>query len=256
LGLAERHIVTCSDEQSLSEKSQIREQVWTAIKLAGAGRFPGIRGRIPNFVGAEAAAKHLESTDEWTEAVYLKCNPDSPQRALRRAALVAGKTVFMAVPKLAEIKPFIMLDPALMDPKDYWRASSIKGAFELGIAVSVEEMPPIDLIVTGCVAVSEDGVRLGKGGGYSDLEYGLLRHFGKIHEATAVATSLHSVQLLESGFIPSAAHDISIDLVALPDGIRRFASNPSKPPGIIWDVLPDAKRKAIPVLRDWVTSDT
>ena len=240
--------------QLMSDKREIRGQVWTAIKLAGAGRFPGIRGRIPNFVGAEAAAKQLQSTSEWLAATHVKFNPDSPQRPLRRAALVAGKTIFMAVPKLTELKPFIMLDPTLIDPKDYWRASSIKGAFELGLPIAIESMPRIDLIVTGCVAVSEDGTRLGKGGGYSDLEYGLLKEAKKIDDSTPVVTSLHSTQLLESGALPRDVHDVTIDVVALPDCIRRISSDAPKSPGIIWSILPDEKRNAIPILRDWVST--
>jgi 5-formyltetrahydrofolate cyclo-ligase len=232
-------------------KKEIRSEVWEALRAAGAARFPGARGRIPNFTGAEAAAVHLQETQEWRDALTIKCNPDLPQRPIRRAALIAGKTVFMAVPKLAEEAPFLMLDPGFIDPKDYWKASSIKGAAEFGHPVSVSEMPLIDLIVTGCVAVSEDGTRLGKGGGYSDLEYGLLRHFGKVDEETPVATSIHSVQFLEAGEIPREPHDVTIDLVAFADGVRRCRANGEKPSGILWDALGDEKREAIPVLRDW-----
>ncbi len=233
------------------DKKEIRAEVWTTLKAAGAARFPGARGRIPNFVGAEAAAEQLRETSEWRDALTIKCNPDLPQRPIRRAALVEGKTVFMAVPKLSETEPFIMLDPGFIDPKDYWKASSIKGAAQFGRPVSIDEMPLIDLIVTGCVAVSSDGTRLGKGGGYSDLEYGLLRHFGKIDAATTVATSIHEVQLMEAGEVPREPHDVTIDLVALSDGVLRFAPVDDRPSGILWEALEDSKREAIPVLRDW-----
>ncbi len=42
----------------------------------------------------------------------------------------------------------------------------------------VKEMPPVDLIVAGSVAVNKKGSRIGKGGGYSDLEYAIGREFG------------------------------------------------------------------------------
>ena len=35
------------------------------------------------------------------------------------------------------------------------------------------ELAPVDLVVTGCVAVGVDGARLGKGGGFADLEFAL-----------------------------------------------------------------------------------
>jgi hypothetical protein len=39
-------------------KQAVRELAWTRLREAGAARFPGARGRIPNFIGAEAAAGH------------------------------------------------------------------------------------------------------------------------------------------------------------------------------------------------------
>jgi 5-formyltetrahydrofolate cyclo-ligase len=41
-------------------------------------------------------------------------------------------------------------------------------------------MPRIDLIVAGSVVVNGKGARVGKGRGYSNLEYALGREFGII----------------------------------------------------------------------------
>jgi 5-formyltetrahydrofolate cyclo-ligase len=38
----------------IRSKQAIREDVWQALKQARAARFPGARGRIPDFVGAES----------------------------------------------------------------------------------------------------------------------------------------------------------------------------------------------------------
>src|SRR6185503_1725010 len=111
-----------------------------------------------NFVGAERAARRLAELPEWTAARTVKANPDAPQLPVRRAALAAGKQVFMAVPRLRDEKPFLRLgDDATI------RA---RGA----VPTPIDELPPIDLIVCGTVAVNREGVRVGKGGGYSDLE--------------------------------------------------------------------------------------
>ena len=72
------------------------------IQEAGDARFPGARGRTPNFRGAEKAAEQLAAWEVFQQARALKCNPDSPQRPVRAAALRAGKVVYMAVPKLAD----------------------------------------------------------------------------------------------------------------------------------------------------------
>ena len=190
------------------EKKILRKGCWRAIRDAGAARFPGVEGRIPNFVGAEAAAALAATLPVFTRARTIKSNPDSPQRPLRAAALRAGKTLYLAVPRLRESSCFIELDPALIGEKNLWRASSIKGAFELGKPVKPADMPRIDLIVTGCVGAGMDGVRLGKGGGYADLEYAILRRSGKIDADVPIVSTVHPSQVLESGMIPASPWDL------------------------------------------------
>ena len=229
-------------------KLRLRLQCWDALRAAGAARFPGVKGRIPNFVGAEAAAKALQDLPEWAVATTLKCNPDSPQRPVRAAALRAGKILYVPAPKLAGEHPFVELDPADLDPKRLWHASSIKGAFELGRPVRADQVRPVDLIVTGCVGVTAQGARLGKGGGYSDLEYGMLRELGLVSESTPILTTLHDSQVLDDGAIPMTEHDISLDAVVTPTRVLRCPRPWPRPQGVLWEHLDDAKIQSIPVL--------
>ena len=121
------------DPELLAAKAALREEVWTALTEARAARFPGARHRISNFVGAEAAAERLRATPEWARAATLKSNPDSAQLPVRQRALEDGRTVYMAVPRLAEPEPFFLLDPAhLADPPR--KAASIAGREPLGAA--------------------------------------------------------------------------------------------------------------------------
>src|SRR5262245_6441648 len=138
---------------SLRSKQDIRDRVWQVLEEAGVGRFPGTRGRIPNFVGAERAADRLCELNVWNHARVLKCNPDSPQRPVRLRALKAGKIVYMAVPRLRELKCFIELDPSRLG-KNMTQASSIEGAFRFGRPVRPQDMRALDLIVCGTVAVN------------------------------------------------------------------------------------------------------
>ena len=164
-------------------KQAIRERVWALLEREGAARFPGARGRIPNFVGAEAAAKRLSELPPWTGARVVKANPDSPQLPVRARALAEGKLVYMAVPRLTDPKPFILLDPDRLKVPPR-RAASIRGAAAAGRKVSIDEMQPVDLVVCGTVAVNRKGVRVGKGGGFSDLEFALLVEAGLITNDT------------------------------------------------------------------------
>src|SRR4030095_6962152 len=105
------------------------------------------------------------------KAKTLKTNPDSPQRAIRQQALAEGKTIYMAVPRLRNEKPFIELNPKKLKCSPYI-ASSIKGAGQYGRLVTLKEVPKIDLVVCGSVAVHSKGARAGKGGDYLQQGFG------------------------------------------------------------------------------------
>lgn len=229
------------------DKQAIREQVWDDLEASGTARFPfPPHGRIPNFAGADTAADRLTATTAWQEATAIKANPDAPQLPVRRRALRSRKTVYMAVPRLAEEAPFLRLDPAVID--DINHATTIGGSAEVGEPVVPEDVEEIDLVVSGSVAVSESGHRVGKGEGYSDLEFGLLSEYGAVTGDTTTATTVHErqVQTVDTT-VPQSPVDVPMDLVVTPD--RTIESGPhDKPQGIDWDLLPDGVEDDIPVL--------
>jgi len=237
----------------LAAKAAVRDEVWAALRSARAARFPGAEGRIPNFVGAEAAAERLPTPREWRAAETGKANPDAPQWPVRQRALEDGKVVFMAVPRLAEEHPFFLLDPAdLRDPPR--KASSIKGASRSARRVGVDELTPVDLVVAGCVAASADGARLGKGGGFSDLELAIATEAGLVGPSTTVVTTVHELQVLPSGRVPTTDHDIRLDLIVTPERVIRCRGR-SRAARLRWDELTAEKIAAIPLLRRLAPGD-
>ena len=228
-------------------KDEIRQGVWKLLQEQKVGRFPGAEGRIPNFIGAEACAKQLAQTPYWKKAKVLKINPDSPQRAIRQRALAEGKIIYMAVPRLRSEKPFIELDPKKLKCSPY-TASSIKGAGQHGRPVTLNEVPKIDLVVCGSVAVNRRGARVGKGGGYSDLEFALLSEQKKIGADTPIVTSVHRLQIVDEE-IPMTDHDIPLSAIVTPEEIIETQSSFPRPRGIYWSMLPRGKVDDIPVLK-------
>jgi 5-formyltetrahydrofolate cyclo-ligase len=228
-------------------KEEIRQKVWSLMQQKKIARFPGAQGRIPNFVGAEACARLLAEKPYWKRARVLKANPDSPQRAIRHKALAEGKIVYMAVPRLRDEKPFIELDPAKLDCSPY-AASSIKGAAKYGRLAGLDEIKKIDLIVCGSVAVNRRGARVGKGGGYSDLEFALLTENKKISVKTPIVTSVHALQIVD-GDLPMTEHDIPLSVIITPDGVIEVDPAFPRPKGIYWRMLAEEKIDLIPVLK-------
>jgi 5-formyltetrahydrofolate cyclo-ligase len=233
----------------LAAKSALRQQVWSQMRAARVARFPGAVGRIPNFTGAEAAAERLRGMPEWQAASTVKANPDSAQWPVRQRALEDGKTVYMAVPRLAEREPFFALEPGhLAEPPR--KAASISGAARSARRVTMDELSPVDLVVMGCVAAAEDGARLGKGGGFADLEFALASAAGLIGPHTVAVTTVHELQVRAVGEIPVTAHDVPVDFIITPERVIdcrvRRGSRPA--PGIQWDDLTEEKIAAIPLL--------
>jgi len=175
----------------------------------GIATFPKpVFHRIPNFVGAEKAAQNLRELPEYKAARGIFCNPDSPQRSVREKALRDGKIVVIATPRLR--KGFLLLDPNKIPQESISIASTIRGAFKHGCLVEPSEVR-VDLFVAGSVAVSPDGGRLGKGTGYSDQEYAILKNSGGLTPETPVVTTVHDIQIVEK--IPREEWDVSVDVI-------------------------------------------
>jgi 5-formyltetrahydrofolate cyclo-ligase len=228
-------------------KEDLRRKVWQLLEHNAVQRFPGAHGRIPNFLGAERAAARLTELAVWKKARAIKINPDAPQLAVRRRALADGKIVYLAVPSLRTEKCFIEIDPKRLGRRALL-AASILGATKYGRVVSPREVRTIDLVVCGSVGVRRDGTRVGKGGGFADLEYAILREEGKLKETTPVVTTVHPLQIVAEK-VAMLAHDIPLDFLVTPFEV--VATRPAfpRPRGIYWDLLKAAKIEAIPSLR-------
>jgi 5-formyltetrahydrofolate cyclo-ligase len=213
----------------------------------GVSRFPGAEGRIPNFAGAKLAAQKLAAHRLWKRSRVVKANPDSPQTHARRQALEEGKTLVMAVPRLRDQHPFRLLDPRRLSAKEVREAATIKGALRHGKVVALEELPEIDFVLCGSVAVNLSGARIGKGGGFSDLEYGLLIEEGLIDDHTVVATTVHPIQILRE-HLPVIDHDLPVDMIATPRAVIEVERQYARPRGVLWDHLQPPQIHEIPIL--------
>jgi 5-formyltetrahydrofolate cyclo-ligase len=231
----------------MRSKDQVRRAIWKAMDREGVSRFPGAEGRIPNFAGAKLAAQKLAAHRLWKRARVVKANPDSPQTHARRLALEEGKMVVMAVPRLRDQHPFRLLDPRKLSAKQVRQAATIKGALRHGKVVAIEELPQIDFVLCGSVAVNLSGARVGKGGGFSDLEYALLIEQGLIDEHTVVATTVHPIQIVRE-HLPLTDHDLPIDMIATPRAVIELDRQYDRPRGILWDHLQPPQIHEIPIL--------
>jgi len=227
------------------DKAAARKAVWDLLQKKKVARFPfPPHGRIPNFAGARQAAERLLAHPVFKRVRVIKVNPDSPQRWVRQLALERGITVITPTPRLQGA--FRKLDPARIAREHYAEAATLKRGGKWGEDIRLAQMPKVDLVVMGSVAATRDGRRLGKGHGYADLEYALLRELG--NPAVPLATTVHRLQVID-GF-PVEAHDTPLSLIATPDELIEVKRRRRAPRGIDWQRLPREALEEMPVLAE------
>jgi 5-formyltetrahydrofolate cyclo-ligase len=234
-------------------KGEARAAAYRGLHEAKAARFPfPIEGRIPNFKGAEKAARILRTLPIYQRAQLIKVNPDAPQRPIRAMALADGKSILVPAPRLRA--GFWLVTPQDVPPGEEHKAASLSHIHRYGREIDLDALralvtsdPGIGLIVAGSVAVSRQGARAGKGEGYADMEYALLRELG-LNE-TPVVTTVHPAQIVHD--FPVDSHDLSVDIIVTPhEAIETHTPYP-KPSGIDWNLLTSEDLEAMPVLARW-----
>lgn len=231
-------------------KDRLRSEIWSQLDQQGAAtREP--YGHIPGFVGGTEAAERLAALPFWQAARVIKANPDTAQVAVRLRALQDGKKVYMAVPRLTQERCFIELDPADLQARGiaFEAVATHQGAMQHGRAVAFEEMAPIEVVITGCVAVSRDGGRTGKGAGFADLELGILRQMGLVQADTPIVTTVHPLQIVDGSHLPMMSHDWSLTWIVTPDEVIETIRNRPQPTGLEWEKVRPEQVESIPALQ-------
>lgn len=243
------------DEQDNDPKAwkwKIRKRVWDLMEATNIAQNPRpVHHRIPNFVGAQAAAKNLAGLEMFEIAKCVKVNPDSPQKQVRFLTLSGGKKLLTPQPRLRtgffSILEFDKFNPAFIN-----EACTSVGVAKYGRPIGLDENLKVDLIIIGSVAVDpKTGARLGKGEGFAELEYGMLRYMGAIDDSTLVVTSVHDQQLVDDIPVEKLLiHDVPVDIICTPTQVIFTRTSIPKPEGIYWDKLSPEKLGQIRILRE------
>jgi 5-formyltetrahydrofolate cyclo-ligase len=139
---------------------------------------------------------------------------------------------------------FWLLDPDRIPTEYYGEAACRTTMTRWAEALALAALPRFDAIVVGSAAVTPTGRRCGKGAGYSDLEYAILRELG--FPAVPVATTVHDLQVVDA--FPVEPHDLPLTVICTPTRTIRVAEPLPAPAGIDWSRLTAAALAAMPVL--------
>lgn len=108
----------------------------------------------------------------------------------------------------------------------------------------------MDLLVFGSVAVSRTGHRIGRGNGYVDLDFGLLKHCGSITPKTIIVTVVHDEQVYDT--LPAELfvnYDVPVDIIVTPTEVIRVTKPLTRPAGLQWNLLSQRRLDIITVLK-------
>ncbi|KAJ4701081.1 5-formyltetrahydrofolate cyclo-ligase [Melia azedarach] len=241
-----------SEDDPKAWKWIIRKRIWDLMEARNIAQNPRpVHHRIPNFVGAALAAKNLGELNEFLVAGCVKVNPDSPQKQVRFLTLSGGKKLLTPQPRL-RTGFFSVLESGMLSPSTINEACTSVGVAKYGKPIGLDEKIKVDLIVIGSVAVDpKTGARLGKGEGFAELEYGMLRYMGAIDDSTPVVTSVHDCQLVDDIPVEKLLiHDVAVDIICTPTQVIFTNTTIPKPQGIYWDKLSPDKLGQIRILRE------
>ena len=138
------------------------------------------------------------------------------------------------------------LDPHRIPPDKIDEAASLSHVNRWSEEVTLAEVPTLDAIVCGSVAVTRDGRRCGKGEGYSDLEFAILRELG--HPPVPVATTVHDLQVVAS--VPQDPTDQPLSVIATPTHAIRIKRPSAAPTSIDWTRLTAEDLEEMPILAE------
>lgn len=242
--------------QRTAWKWKVRKRIWDYLEDNDLAERPRpVHNRIPNFKGSTEAGKRLAALPEFSKAQVVKVNPDTPQRSVRIAALEQKKVLYVPQPRL-RTGFFSRLMPGSVTPQDFRFASTPGGMRQFAQPLGLDDRTKIDIIVVGSTAVNPDtGARVGKGEGFAELEYGILRLLGQIDDSTPVVTCVHDCQVVRENMPPEGIslmkHDVPVDIIVTPTQIFRVDPQKRwpKPVGIYWDLLSREKLNQVKILR-------
>ncbi|XP_039989912.1 methenyltetrahydrofolate synthase domain-containing protein isoform X1 [Xiphias gladius] len=233
-----------------ASKWDIRQKVWDYIEENNLANFPRpVHNRIPNFKGAIQACNRLTDLQEFKSSQTVKVNPDRPQQQARFVTLEARKSLLVPTPRL-RTGLFNKITPPQGASKEQLRiCSSSQGVKDFSVPVGLDAKVKVDLVVVGSVAVSGKGLRIGKGEGFADMEYGMMASMQAVNESTVVVTVVHDCQVVDIPEELIENHDLTVDYILTPTRVIKTNCQLPKPQGIIWTKLDTEKLQKIPILK-------
>jgi len=196
-------------------KDEIRKKIWHLLEDENIADFPRpCYGRIPNFKGSRNVSERIKELIEFENARAVFCAPDMVLKRIREIVLEEGKVLVVALPHIKDIVE-------INERREISEATKIRGFVKYGKPLSMQ----IDLFVQGSVAVDRNGNRLGKGKGYGDREYMILKQKGLLQDSVKTVTIVHRLQIVDDISKLMGKWDVRINYILTDRGVIKEINN-------------------------------
>ena len=237
----------------MQKSKLIREQIWSKLHAVAKpdSRFNlNFAEVIPDFEGSERATDRIAGLQDYKDSNFAFSTPDNCLTDLRRRMIEEGTSFIMSTYGI--YRGFVLMQPGMVPKGAELYAAWLDGMEHFAQPVSLADIANIgrlDFMVTGASAVSEDGIRFGKGHGFFDIEWGMFTDLGLSDETTPVVALVHDCQLVQEKLTPNST-DIIVDYVATPDRLHTADRQVRRPRGIKWELLDPKQIEATPPLQE------
>ncbi len=223
-----------------TERDTIRERVWEQLSLVARpdSRYHlNFAEFIPDFEGSDQALTHLLDLDLYRESKRILITPDNCLEGIRSQSIRDSKQAI--VPTYGIRRGMILLERGMVPQGQENYASSLDGMERFGERLTladIQKLGEIDFLITGASVISINGVRYGKGHGFFDIEWAMMREIGMVGEETPVVAFVHDCQVTENE-LQVEPFDTLCDIIITPSRLIRVSETQQKPKGIYWERL-------------------
>lgn len=258
------------EERREINKEAIRKRVWDKLEQTDTVLWPRpCHGRIPNTAGSNLACSYLLELQMVRNAEVIKVHPSIGAATLRTALVMAGKTVLVPPYPGTDFLYYRVHEDLAPSTSALKKSGDKREYLKWGKPLRLDEIPTVDIVVVATCAISENGVRLGKGKGYGEIEWGVLSEIGAVNEKTPVLSICHEHQIIPADELPPSVleeHDLPVDIFASQDELY-FSAVPDhqlatcetykwesrhllkKPSGIFWNAITEETMEEIGALK-------
>jgi len=150
------------------------------------------------------------------------------------------------------VRGFYRLDPSTIPASDHRYAATLDGFDRYAVAMPLVELQngeKFALLVTGGSAVSNNGVRFGKGHGYFDFEWAVLSELGLTDSSSVVADVVHDCQFVNE-VMPAEKHDVVVDWVVTPTQVMHIDQSSRQSGRVFWELVPGTEFEQLSIVAE------